>query len=157
MQFAIDIPNFGVYSDPHLLAELAHEAEEAGWDGFFVWDHINYKIVDSPGPVAIGDPWVQLAAIAMRTSQIKIGPMVTPLPRRRPWKLARETATLDHLSRGRLIFGIGLGSERSKEYSTFGEVTDPRVHGEMLDEGLEVLTRLWSGEEFNYEGKNCYF
>jgi len=156
VQFAIDIPNFGVYSDPRLLAELAHEAEEAGWDGFFIWDHINYKIVGSPGPVVIGDPWVQLAAIAIRTKRIKIGPMVTPLPRRRPWKLARESVTLDHLSEGRLILGIGLGSDRSKEYSTFGEVTDPKIHGEMLDEGLEVLTKLWSGEEFNYEGKHYH-
>jgi alkanesulfonate monooxygenase SsuD/methylene tetrahydromethanopterin reductase-like flavin-dependent oxidoreductase (luciferase family) len=154
MQFAIDIPHFGPFSDPHLVAELAHEAEEAGWDGFFVWDHINYKLAGSPEPVVIADPWIQLAAIAMRTKHIKLGPMVTPLPRRRPWKLARETVTLDQLSGGRLILGIGLGSDRSGEYRDFGETTDARVRGEMLDEGLAILTQLWSGEEFSYEGQH---
>jgi len=154
MQFAIDIPHFGPFSDPHLVAELAHEAEEVGWDGFFVWDHINYKLAGSPEPVVIADPWIQLAAIAMRTKHIKLGPMVTPLPRRRPWKLARETVTLDQLSGGRLILGIGLGSDRSGEYRDFGETTDAKVRGEMLDEGLAILTQLWSGEEFSYEGQH---
>lgn len=154
MQFAIDIPHFGPFSDPHLVAELAHEAEEVGWDGFFVWDHINYKLAGSKAPVVIADPWIQLAAIAMRTKHIKLGPMVTPLPRRRPWKLARETVTLDQLSGGRLILGIGLGSDRSGEYRDFGETTDARVRGEMLDEGLAILTQLWSGEEYSYEGQH---
>lgn len=154
MQFAIDIPNFGIYSDPQLLAELAYEAEESGWDGFFIWDHINYKLTDSQETPMIGDPWIQLAAIAMRTKSLKLGPMVTPLPRRRPWKVAREAVTLDHLSDGRLILGIGLGSDRSREYSSFNEVADAKIHGEMLDEGLEVMTRLWSGKEVNYEGKH---
>lgn len=154
MQFAIDIPHFGPFSDPHLVAELAHEAEEAGWDGFFIWDHINYKLAGSSETLVVADPWIQLAAIALRTKRIKLGPMVTPLPRRRPWKLARETVTLDQLSGGRLILGIGLGSNRSREYSAFGETTDARVHGEMLDESLEVLTQLWSGEKVNYEGNH---
>ncbi|MEO8953157.1 MAG: LLM class flavin-dependent oxidoreductase [Ktedonobacteraceae bacterium] len=154
MQFAIDIPHFGPFSNPHVPAELAHEAEEAGWDGFFVWDHINYKLAGVPGPVVIADPWIQLAAIALRTRRIKLGPMVTPLPRRRPWKLAREAVTLDHLSAGRLILGIGLGSDRSGEYSDFGETADAKIRGEMLDEGLAVLTQLWSGEEFSYEGRH---
>ncbi|GAC1357049.1 MAG: hypothetical protein NVSMB38_39060 [Ktedonobacteraceae bacterium] len=131
-----------------MLAELAHEAEEAGWDGFFVWDHINYKLAGSPGPVVVADPWIQLAAIALRTRRIKFGPMVTPLPRHRPWKLARETVTLDHLSAGRLILGIGLGSDRSGEYSNFGETTEARIRGEMLDEGLATLTPLQSGVIF---------
>lgn len=156
MQFAIDIPNFGPYSDPRLLAELAYEAEESGWDGFFNWDHISYRSRDGQGMLAIGDPWIQMAAIAMRTKRIKLGPMVTPLPRRRPWKIARETVSLDHLSDGRLILGIGLGSDRSREFSSFGEIADSKVHGEMLDEGLEVLTRLWSGEEFSYEGNHYH-
>ncbi|MGI9057527.1 MAG: LLM class flavin-dependent oxidoreductase [Ktedonobacteraceae bacterium] len=154
MQFAIDIPHFGPFSNPHVPAELAHEAEEAGWDGFFVWDHINYKLAGVTGPVVIADPWIQLAAIALRTRRIKLGPMVTPLPRRRPWKLAREAVTLDHLSAGRLILGIGLGSDRSGEYSDFGETADAKIRGEMLDEGLAVLTQLWSGEEFSYEGRH---
>src|SRR5258708_22255366 len=111
MQFAIDLPPFGPFSDPHLVAHLAEIAEETGWDGFFLWDHINYRLEGSPEPVEIADPWIMLAAIALRTTSIKLGPMVTPLPRRRPWKLARETVTLDHLCRGRLVLGIGLGSD----------------------------------------------
>jgi alkanesulfonate monooxygenase SsuD/methylene tetrahydromethanopterin reductase-like flavin-dependent oxidoreductase (luciferase family) len=154
MQFAIDIPHFGPFSNSHLVAELAHEAEDAGWNGFFLWDHINFKLDESPEPIAIADPWILLTAIALRTKHIKIGPMVTPLARRRPWKLARETVTLDHLSGGRLILGVGLGTDYYGEYHDFGETTDARVHGEKLDEGLAILTRLWSGEEFSYEGKH---
>jgi probable F420-dependent oxidoreductase len=154
MQFAIDLPPFGPFSDPHLVAQLAHEAEEAGWHGFFLWDHLNYRTQGSPEPVAIADPWITLAAMALRTTSIKLGPMVTPLPRRRPWKLARETATLDRLSGGRLVLGVGLGSDDDGEYSDFGEPTDARVRGEMLDEGLAILTRLWSGEEVSYQGQH---
>ena len=153
MQFAIDLPPFGPFSNPHLVAELAHEAEEAGWNGFFLWDHINYKLEGSPEPLAIADPWIMLAAMALRTTNLKLGPMVTPLPRRRPWKLARETVTLDHLCEGRLVLGIGLGSDYDGEYHDFGEPTDARVHGEMLDEGLAILTHLWSGEQFSYQGQ----
>lgn len=153
MRFAINIPNITIYSDPRLVAELAYEAEESGWDGFFIWDHIDYKLVDSCQPLALADPWIALTAVAMRTKRIKLGPMVTPLPRRRPWKIAREAVTLDHLSGGRLIMGIGLGGDRSREYSQFGEVADPQIHGEMLDEGLEVVTRLWSGDEIDYKGR----
>ncbi len=153
MQFGIDIPHFGPFSDPYLVAELAHEAEEAGWDGFFLWDHVNYKLAELPGPMAIADPWIELAAIALRTRQIKLGTMVTPLPRRRPWKLARETVTLDHLSAGRLILGVGQGSDRRGEYHDFGETSDVKTRGEILDEGLAVLGKLWSGEEFSYEGQ----
>ncbi len=148
MRFAVDTPNFGDYSNPRLLAELAREAEIAGWDGFFLWDHIG-----AGWPFPIGDPWIALAAIAMTTERIKIGTLVTPLPRRRPWKLAREAVTLDQLSHGRLILGVGIGSDSEKEYSCFGEVGDDRIHGVMLDEGLDVLVGLWSGEPFNYSGK----
>ena len=147
MFFAIDTPNFGDYSNPRLLAELAREAEEAGWDGFFLWDHLG---ADWPFPV--GDPWIALAAMAMATERIKLGTLVTPLPRRRPWKLARETATLDRLSGGRLILGVGSGSDRGHEYSCFAEATDDRQLGAMLDEGLEILTKLWSGEPCHFEG-----
>ncbi len=84
MQFAIDLPPFGPFSDPNLVAELAEVAEEAGWEGFFLWDHLNYKLAASPAPVEIADPWILLAAMALRTTHIKLGPMVTPLPRRRP-------------------------------------------------------------------------
>jgi alkanesulfonate monooxygenase SsuD/methylene tetrahydromethanopterin reductase-like flavin-dependent oxidoreductase (luciferase family) len=153
MRFAIDLAHFGPFSNPHLMAELAHEAEEAGWDGFFLWDHLNYHQAGLPQPVAIADPWILLTAIALHTNYIKLGTMVTPLPRRRPWKLARETVTLDHLSGGRLILGVGLGTNFFGEYHDFGEPTDESVHGEMLDEGLAVLMRLWSGEAFSYEGQ----
>jgi alkanesulfonate monooxygenase SsuD/methylene tetrahydromethanopterin reductase-like flavin-dependent oxidoreductase (luciferase family) len=148
VKFALNTPNFGTFADPRTLADLAREAEEAGWDGFFLWDHM----LTRPG-VPVGDPWVQLAAMAMRTSHIRIGPMVTPLPRRRPWKLARETVTLDHLSGGRLILGLGIGDDFWREYSAFSEDDDPRRRGRELDEGLQVLTGLWSGEPFNFEGK----
>jgi alkanesulfonate monooxygenase SsuD/methylene tetrahydromethanopterin reductase-like flavin-dependent oxidoreductase (luciferase family) len=154
MQFAIDLPPFGPFSDPNLVAQLAQEAEEAGWHGFFLWDHLNYRLDGSPEPVAIADPWIVLAAMALRTTSIKLGPMVTPLPRRRPWKLARETATLDRLCRGRLVLGVGLGSDADGEYSDFGEPADRRVHGAMLDEGLAILTRLWSGEQVSYRGQH---
>jgi alkanesulfonate monooxygenase SsuD/methylene tetrahydromethanopterin reductase-like flavin-dependent oxidoreductase (luciferase family) len=152
MRFAVDIPNIGTFdsqgndfADPHFVAELAHEAEQAGWDGFFIWDHIG-----ADWPVALADPWVLLAAAALRTTSIKLGPMVTPLPRRRPWKLARETITLDHLSQGRLILGVGIGG--GTEYTCFNESGDDRIHGAMLDEGLSVLQGLWSGEPFSYTG-----
>src|SRR6266704_4395006 len=92
MQFAINTPNFGSFGDARLMAEVAHEAEDAGWNGFFVWDHIGGS-PEQATPMA--DPWVELAAMAMATSRIKLGPIVTPLPRRRPWKLARESVTFD--------------------------------------------------------------
>lgn len=152
MQFALNVPNFGCFSDARLLADVAHEAEDNGWDGFFIWDHIG----GSPEQVQpIADPWIALTAMAMATSRIKFGPMVTPLPRRRPWKLARECVTLDRLSNGRLILGLGIGSDSFiKEYSSFGESVDDKLHGAMLDEGLDVLTKLWSGEIANYNGQH---
>jgi alkanesulfonate monooxygenase SsuD/methylene tetrahydromethanopterin reductase-like flavin-dependent oxidoreductase (luciferase family) len=147
MRYALNVPNFGAFADARALAELAHEAEETGWDGFFLWDHIG----GWPAPTA--DPWVALAAMAMTTSRIRLGPLVTPLPRRRPWKLARETATLDHLANGRLILGVGIGHDAiGREYSAYGESGDSKAHGEMLDEALDVLTGLWSGKPFSYRG-----
>jgi alkanesulfonate monooxygenase SsuD/methylene tetrahydromethanopterin reductase-like flavin-dependent oxidoreductase (luciferase family) len=138
---AIDIPPFGELSDPRVLADLAAAADERGWDGFFVWDHIAYR-----EPVrAVADPWVALAAIACATSRMRIGPMVTPLSRRRIQKLARETVTLDQLSDGRLILGVGLGSDRNGELEPFGEVSNPRERAILLDRGLADLTRYWSG------------
>jgi alkanesulfonate monooxygenase SsuD/methylene tetrahydromethanopterin reductase-like flavin-dependent oxidoreductase (luciferase family) len=128
--------------EPRLLAELAQRAESRGWDGFFLWDHIRYQ-----EPVeAVSDPWVALAAIAYATERLRLGPMVTPLSRRRVHKLARETVTLDHLSRGRLTLGVGLGSTRSGELEPFGEVVDARERARLLDQGLERLTAFWGGE-----------
>jgi alkanesulfonate monooxygenase SsuD/methylene tetrahydromethanopterin reductase-like flavin-dependent oxidoreductase (luciferase family) len=151
MRYGLYLPNFGAFGDPLLLAELARDAEEAGWDGFFVWDHVNR---DWPTPVA--DPWIALAAISERTSRLRIGALVTPLARRRPWKVARETVTLDHLSSGRLVFGAGLGSAGGgePEWRAFGEETDLGVRAAMLDEGLAVLAGLWSGEPFSFEGRH---
>jgi alkanesulfonate monooxygenase SsuD/methylene tetrahydromethanopterin reductase-like flavin-dependent oxidoreductase (luciferase family) len=128
--------------DPRMLAELSGGAESAGWDGFFLWDHIRYR-----RPVrAVADPWVALAAVACATERLRLGPMVTPLARRRVHKLARETVTLDHLSRGRLTLGVGLGSDRNDELEPFGEVVDPRERARLLDSGLERLNSLWAGE-----------
>ncbi len=139
---AIDVPPFGELADPRVLADLAALAQDRGWDGFFVWDHILYR----PPVQAIGDPWVALAAIAVATSTLRIGPMVTPLSRRRVHKLARETVSLDQLSSGRLIFGVGLGSARNNEFEPFGEVVDARERARLLDQGLDDLTRYWAGD-----------
>jgi alkanesulfonate monooxygenase SsuD/methylene tetrahydromethanopterin reductase-like flavin-dependent oxidoreductase (luciferase family) len=105
-----------------------------------------------PGPAA--DPWLLLAGVALATERLRLGPMVTPLARRRPWKVARETVTLDRLSGGRLVLGVGLGEPPEDEYGSFGEPTDPVVRAEMLDEGLEVLTGLWSGETVSFRGRH---
>jgi alkanesulfonate monooxygenase SsuD/methylene tetrahydromethanopterin reductase-like flavin-dependent oxidoreductase (luciferase family) len=151
VQYAINVPNFGDYGDPRTLVSLAQEAEASGWDGFFVWDHLHFYY--PPQRVAVTDPWVALTAIATATRSIRLGPMITPVARRRPWKLARETVALDHLSGGRLTLGVGLG-EPAEEFSTFGEVAEPRVRGDKLDEGLAVLTGLWSGERFSFAGQH---
>lgn len=142
MKRAIDVAPFGELADPRVLADLAARAEDHGWDGFFVWDHIVYR-----APVrAVADPWVTLAAVACATSTLRIGPMVTPVSRRRVHKLARETVTLDILSSGRLTLGVGLGSARNGELEPFGEVADPRERARLLDAGLTDLVRYWSGE-----------
>lgn len=147
MQFAVNVPNFGEYADPRTMAELAATAERSGWDGFFVWDHMMWF----SGNV-VGDPWVQLAAVADATSTIKLGPMVTPLPRRRPWVVARQAVSLDQLCEGRLILGVGIGFPPDTEFGLFGEVVDAKTRGDMLDEALEIIVGLWSGEEYVHEG-----
>ncbi|HMJ36059.1 MAG TPA: LLM class flavin-dependent oxidoreductase [Baekduia sp.] len=138
---AIFVAPFDELADPRLLAELAADSEAAGFDGFFLWDHIVY----SAPTRAVLDPWVAMAAIAMTTERILTGPMVTPLSRRRPHKLAREAVTLDLLSRGRLVLGVGLGSDRHGELEPFGEVHEPRAQAQLLDDGLEQLQRYWDG------------
>src|SRR3954470_17840953 len=141
---AIFVAPFDELADPRLLARLAADAEAAGWDGFFLWDHIVYSAPTS----AVLDPWVAMAAIAMATEKIVTGPLVTPLSRRRPHKLARETVTLDLLSGGRLVLGVGLGSDRGGEFDRepFGEESAPRSRARLLDPGLERLTSYWDGE-----------
>ncbi|MGN6242446.1 MAG: LLM class flavin-dependent oxidoreductase [Motilibacteraceae bacterium] len=138
--------------DPSELVDMAVAAEAAGFDAFFLWDHILFAN-DGDGP-AIVDPWITLAAIADRTQRILIGTMVTPVSRRRPWVLARQTATLDVLSAGRLVLGVGLGSPAEGDFGRFGEVADPVSRAELLDEGLEILEGLWSGEPFAYTGRH---
>ena len=138
----IYVAPFDELSDPRLVAELAARAEEKGFDGFFVWDHIRY----SAPTRTLSDPWVVLAAIAMVTERVRIGPMVTPVSRRRPQKLARETVTLDRLSGGRLTLGVGLGSDHHGEFTDFDEVSAPRDRARLLDEGLDRLVAYWDGE-----------
>src|SRR3954449_6200272 len=132
---------FDELSEPGLVAELAAEADERGWDGFFVWDHIRY----SAPTRAVADPWVTLAAIASATRRLTIGPMVTPLSRRRVHKLARETVTLDRLSGGRLILGAAPAAARHGELGPFGEADDPRERARLLDDGLARLAAYWDG------------
>ena len=133
---------FDELSDPLVLVDLARAAEAGGWDGVFLWDHIVYR----PPVRAVADPWVALSAIAARTERLRLGPMVTPLSRRRVQKVARETITLDHLSRGRLTLGVGVGSNNPAEVEPYGEVVDPRERARLLDEGLTRLAAFWGGE-----------
>ena len=136
------VPPFDELVEPSTLVALAQRAERSGWDGFFLWDHVDYR----PPVSAVADAWIALAAIAGATERIRLGPMVTPLSRRRVQKLARETATLDRLSEGRLTLGVGLGSDRNGELEPFGEEVDPRRRAELLDTGLDRLASFWAGE-----------
>lgn len=146
MKYAVNVPNFDDYHSAALVAELAADAEDAGWDAFFTWDHLT-------GEGQVGDTQVTLAAIACNTSRIKLGPMVTPLPRRRPWKVAAEALSLHHLSKGRLIMGVGLGAP-PEEFSKYGEETNTRIRAEKLDESLDIITVLLTGEPVTYKGKH---
>ena len=146
MRFGLDVPIDGAYADPRMLGRLAAEAERAGWDGFFVQD------VLSSGE-AVADPWIALTAVVLATERLAVGSMLTPLPRRRPWEVARQAATLDRLSGGRLIFAAGLGYAE-QDFTPFGDAWDPVVRAEKLDEGLDIISGLWSGEPFSYRGKH---
>lgn len=137
--------------DPRTVAELAAEAETAGWDGVFYWDAIAIAEME------IFDPWVVLAAMAMRTTRVRLGAMVTPPSRRRPWKLAREAMTMDHLSNGRLVLPVGLGALDDDAFGNVGEPTLARTRAELLDESLAILEGLWSGDPFGYAGRHYRF
>src|SRR4029450_1474106 len=143
MPYAVNVPNFEDYSDVRTVAALAADAEAADWDGFFVWDHLTFV---KAWKLRIADPWILLTGVALATERLRLGPMGTPLAGRAPWKGAREPVTLDRLSGGRLVLGVGLGEPPEDEYGSFGEPTDPVVRAAMLEEGLEVLTRLLCGE-----------
>jgi alkanesulfonate monooxygenase SsuD/methylene tetrahydromethanopterin reductase-like flavin-dependent oxidoreductase (luciferase family) len=151
MQSGIFLPIFDELADPATLARLAVRAEDRGWDGVFLWDHVVYR----PPTVSATDPWIALAAIAAATERVQLGPMVTPLARRRPWIVARQAVALDHLSGGRFVLGLGLGLDSSGgELSRFGEELDDRRRAGMLDEGLAVLTGLLSGERVDHHGEH---
>jgi len=153
MRFGVSLPNVGDCGNPHTLVELAREAEEAGWDGVFVWDCIHIEIAERDR-LPMADPWIALAAIAMATSQVRIGPIVTPLARRRPWKVARESVNLDHLSHGRLILPVGYGAIDDGAFCKVGEETNAALRAQKVEEGLEILSGLWSGEPFAYRGEH---
>jgi alkanesulfonate monooxygenase SsuD/methylene tetrahydromethanopterin reductase-like flavin-dependent oxidoreductase (luciferase family) len=147
---ALWLPLFDELSDPVAVARLAAEAEESGWHGVFVWDHLRWQ-----APVRqTADAWTTLAAIATATEQLRLGPMVMPVPRRRPAKVAKETATLDRLSDGRLTLGVGIGNDRYGELSATGELLDDRLRGQMLDESLQILTAAWSGAPVQHRGQH---
>ena len=146
MRFGLSVANFGTYAEPARVVELAAAAEASGWDGLFLWDHLSFAW----GPDA-GDPWILLAAVAHATERLRLGTHVTPVPRRRPHVLAVTVATLDRLSGGRVVFGAGLGGNE-REFAAFGDETDERVRGAMLDEALEILRQLWAGEEVRQRG-----
>ncbi|MDA8297703.1 MAG: LLM class flavin-dependent oxidoreductase [Actinomycetota bacterium] len=152
MQFGLYLPPFGDLARARELVEIARAAEDAGWDGFFLWDHVVRPPLDSGQLPAMADPWTVLSGVAAVTSRLRIGPMVTPLARRRPQIVARQSVTLDHLSDGRLTLGIGLGVNEGGELERFGEVTDEHVRSERLDEALELLLSLWSGDTVDHEG-----
>ncbi len=153
MQYGLSLPNGGECATPQFLLELAVLAEEAGWEGIFLEDYICYTNDAYPvaSPPTI-DPWVALAALALQTKRVLLGTTVTPLPRRRPWKLAREAVSVDVLSNGRLIVGVGSGDVREPGFSHFGEERDAKHRAELLDEGLAILAGLWRGEPFSYQG-----
>ncbi|MEV8373887.1 LLM class flavin-dependent oxidoreductase [Kribbella sp. NPDC056861] len=151
LKTAVWIPLFDELADPRLVAQLAASAEEAGWDGLFVWDHVRWR----PPVRAVADPWVALTAAAMATETLRLGPMVTPLARRRPAVVARQTASLDLLSNGRLTLGVGIGSDRfGEEFSRFGDEVDDRKRAELTDESLTILRAAWSGEAVRHRTAN---
>jgi alkanesulfonate monooxygenase SsuD/methylene tetrahydromethanopterin reductase-like flavin-dependent oxidoreductase (luciferase family) len=155
MRYGLSLPNGGPWGDARTLAELAQLAEDSGWNGVFLEDYIVWQSSQS---VSTYDPWVALAAMAIQTKHIRLGTNVTPIARRRPWKLARETVTLDHLSNGRLILGVGLGDTGESvasdvSFTHFNEIKDVKERSHMLDEALDVLVGLWSGEPFDYSGQ----
>lgn len=148
MRFGLDVPTSMEFSNARDLAELAAEAEDAGWDGFFLWDVI-FDVEDPTAPVA--DPWVALTAVALNTTRMRIGVMVTPLARRRPQDVARSAVTIDRVSGGRVIFGAGLGFNKA-DFSSFGEDFDPKARASKLDEALNLIVDYWSGTNVTHHG-----
>jgi alkanesulfonate monooxygenase SsuD/methylene tetrahydromethanopterin reductase-like flavin-dependent oxidoreductase (luciferase family) len=150
LRYGLYLPAFGPFGDPAVLVDLALRAEASGWDGVFLWDHLVHDAL----PIA--DPWTTLGAIAQATRDLRFGPMVTPLPRRRPWVVARHASALSRLSGGRLILGTGLGSDEFGDLSRFGEPTRLPTLSAMYDEGLEVVRGVWSGRPFRHDGQRYH-
>jgi len=146
MRYGIVTANLDDYADPRVAVSLARAAEAAGWEAFFIWDHLGFV-----RGVPSGDPWVILSAVAASTTHLKLGFAVTPLARRRPHIVANALASLDLLSVGRTIFGAGLGGV-PEEFTAFDEPGDAKHRAAMLDEGLEILDGLWSGETVTHRG-----
>jgi luciferase-like monooxygenase len=152
MKYGFIIPR----GDVHTIPELAEKVEAAGWDAVFIPDCISIETDQYPATEWY-DPWVLLAVIAVRTRRVRFGTMLTPLSRRRPWKVARETVTLDHLSNGRLILPVGLGAAGDDAgFYKVGEAMDRKTRAKLLDESLEIITGLWSGQQFSYEGEHYH-
>ncbi|MDP9235629.1 MAG: LLM class flavin-dependent oxidoreductase [Actinomycetota bacterium] len=147
------LPNTGLFADPRLLSELGREAEEAGWDGVFVWDSLTVAMED-PRLRPACDPWIALGLIAAATSRVTIGTMITPLTRRRPWVVAQETVTLDQLSGGRFVLPVGLGALDDGAFSKVNEETDRVVRAQRLDESLRILAGVWTGAPVTFEGEH---
>ncbi|WP_007517907.1 LLM class flavin-dependent oxidoreductase [Pseudofrankia saprophytica] len=149
MHCGICVPNIGEFVDPRRVGDLARRAEAAGWDGFFVWDHV---VFPHGGALDVADAWVLLTVVALATERIRFGPLVTAPARRHPGTLARQTTSLDRLSGGRLVFGAGLGFTLEAEFGTWGQPVEPPVVARRLDESLTVLAGLWSGERVDFHG-----
>ncbi len=153
MRFGVTLPNVGYGGDPATLIQLAVDAEEAGWDGVFFWD-TPYAVAPDQPPPDFADAWVLLSGVAVRTERVRLGTMLTPLAWHRPWLIARQAATLDRLSGGRLTLSVGLGAPDDAGPWFGGDAFDRRTRAAMLDEALAVLDGLWSGEPFAYEGQH---
>lgn len=151
MHYGICVPNIDEFADPRRTAQLARRAEDAGWDGFYIWDHVVFPFGRAP---EVADAWVLLTAVALSTARIRFGPLVTAVARRRPGTLARLTTTLDRLSNGRLVFGAGLGFTLDAEFGTWGEPIAPRVVARRMDDALAILDGLWSGRPVDFHGEH---
>jgi alkanesulfonate monooxygenase SsuD/methylene tetrahydromethanopterin reductase-like flavin-dependent oxidoreductase (luciferase family) len=159
MRFGVTLPNLGIPGGPGALADLGQEAEEAGWHGVFVWDCVwspdwDAHFREDAERAATWDPWVVLAVLASRTTRVRLGTMVTPPARRRPWKLAHETTTLDRLSGGRMVLPVSLGWGPDGAFAKVSEERDRRRRAERLDEALDVLAGLWSGRPVTFRGRH---
>jgi hypothetical protein len=146
MRFGLSIPPF---TDVATLVTMARDAESAGWDGVFLWDHLQWERITD---LDIHDPWVLLGALASQTSRVRLGTMVTPLSRRRPWVVAKHLTTLDHLSGGRAVLGVGLGTPADVEFAAFGDEAGDRERAALLDDGLDLLDGLLRGGPVKHGG-----